>query len=31
MQNSFDVWDNVPEDMRNYLQFNGFNFNLPMK
>lgn len=27
MQNSFDVWDNVPEDMRNYLQFNGFNFN----
>lgn len=24
---SFDLYDNIPEDMRKYLQFNGFNFS----
>lgn len=24
---SFDVWDNVPRDMRAYLQNYGMNFN----
>lgn len=27
---SFDVWDNVPEGMRNYLQNYGFNFSKKM-
>lgn len=24
---SLDLYDNIPEDMKKYLQFNGFNFS----
>lgn len=27
---SLDLYDNIPEDMRKYLQFNGFNFSEKM-
>lgn len=27
---SFDLYDNIPADMRKYLQFNGFNFSEKM-
>lgn len=27
---SFDLYDNIPTDMRKYLQFNGFNFSEKM-
>lgn len=27
MDRSFDIWDNIPRDMRIYLQNFGMNFN----
>ena len=30
MDRSFDVWDNIPSDMRTYLQNYGFNFSEKM-
>lgn len=30
MDRSFDMWDNIPQDMRTYLQNYGFNFSEKM-